>query len=28
VVTQNGLLLARELRIAKESMDVKTVAKP
>lgn len=28
VVTQNGLLLARELRIAKENMDVKTSAKP
>lgn len=28
VVTQNGLLLARELRIAKESIDVKAVGKP
>lgn len=28
VVTQNGLLLARELRIAKESMDVKALNKP
>lgn len=28
VVTQNGLLLARELRIAKESMDVKASNKP